>query len=287
VGSTDTCTVCPITRPDSEPRIPHQPPVCDGDRRLLYRWLGDIANLIADLSNPEPPIIDRRHYERWGIEYLKDGVRRPISLGFTWADPVSALGGVSPINSRSKQPSVSGSRERPIPINAAVLDLKSPARVVNTDWPEDQLGHLSAATVLDWWIRTVRADLYPDHHLPPATVADMVAWLRADVGDERTRVDDICDYLPSVDAFAAELKHLRGALRAANGETEPKPERCEGVACPRCDMQMLYRQPGGDVHCVGPDCQAVLREDEYHDWVKTLAAQASIKQRQHAEAPCS
>jgi hypothetical protein len=288
-SSPGACVTCPIVRPDSDPRQPHQPPVCDGDRRLLHRWLGEIANLIADLTNPEEPIINRRLYERFGVEYLEDGQRRTVSLGQAWADPVSALGGVSPINSRSTQPSVSGSRERPLPINAALLDLKAPGRTVNptaavADWPEDQIGYLSAATVLDEWIRAVRSELFPDHHLPPATVDEMVAWLRTPTGDERTRVDDICDRYGQVPDFAASIKHLRGALRAAAGETEPQPQRCEQVPCRSCDMEMLYRQPGGDVHCVNPDCRAVLREAEYQDWVRTVAAAARIKQAQHATA---
>lgn len=271
---TGNCTTCPVLRPDTAPRQPHRPAVCDGDRRLLDRWLGEIAGLVADLSQPEQPVLDDRRYERW----IRDHQGHPRSLGETWADPLTAVGGVAPINSPSKQPRTTGSRERPIPVNATALDLTASARVHHLTghaWPEDQIGHLSAATVLDAWIRDVRDQLLPDHHLPGGTVDDMVGWLR-------NRIDLVCDRHPQVAEFAEALRMLRGALRSAAGQSEPQPERCEGVPCRRCDMMMLYRHPGSDVVCANPDCQAVLRDDEYRDWVKTVAAETRAKQHQHA-----
>lgn len=286
MAETPTCTTCPTYRPDSDPRLPNRPTVCDGDRTLLDRHLSDIANLVADLSNPEHPIVERGRYERYGVEYLKNGERRTVSLGEVWREPLAAVEGVAPINSRSKAPSVSGSRERPIPIPVTALDLKAPAKVPALapsargrdeparGWPEDQVGYLSAATVLDQWVRDVRDTLNPDHHLPAATVDELVLWLR-------NRVDDICDRHPAVAEFAEEIRSLRSALRAAAGEIDAQPERCDGVPCRRCDLMTLFRQPGGDISCVNPDCQAVLREDEYLDWIKTLAAEVRIKR--HAE----
>lgn len=278
MGDTPACSTCKIFRPDAEPRQPHRPPVCDGDRRLLHGHLGDIANLIADLTNPEPPIVDQRRYERFIVKNL-EGTLTPINLGETWADPLAQFGGVAPINSRSKAPTVTGSRERHLPIRADVEDLKAPARVpepspAGRDWPEDQIGHLSAATVLDQWVRDVRDLLYPGHHLPPAAVDEMVVWLR-------NRVEDICDRHPAVADFADEIRHLRGALRSAAGQTDPRPERCDGVPCRHCDLLTLFREPGGDVVCINVDCQAVLRENEYQDWVKTLAAEQRVKR--HAQ----
>ena len=63
--------------------------------------------------------------------------------------------------------------------------------------------------------------------------------------------------------------------------TEPEPERCDGIECKQCSMMMLFRQPDGDVHCLNLDCNAVYRDSEYQDWVKTLAKEQKI--RRHAE----
>lgn len=265
------CSTCAVYRPDADPRIPNRPPVCDGDRNLLDRHLADIGNLHADLAADEPAQVDQRRYERFD--------RKGASLGHTWSDPLTAVGGVAPIPSRSKQPSVTGSRERPIPIRVDRLDLAAPARVHNPTWqskthPEDHAGHLAVASTLDQWVRDWRDTLWPDHTLPAAAVGDLVAWLR-------NRVDDACDRHPAITEFAEEIRSMRSALRGAAGDHEAPPEPCEGVACRRCDLLTLYREPGGDVTCINPDCRAVLRDTEYHDWTKTLAAEARVKR--HAD----
>lgn len=269
------CSTCGVLRPDAEPRIPNRPPVCDGDRNLIDRNLNDIANLVADLSNDEEPVLDGRQHERFGVAYFEGNQRHVFSRGMFPSDPLAPLGGVAPINSKSKAPAVSGSRERPIPIPVTVVDLKAPARQPSPSraarqWPEDQVGYLSAATVLDQWCRSVRDEMFTGHHLPPATVDEMVVWLR-------NRLENVCDHHSAVAEFAEEVRNLRSALRSAAGQVEPPPERCDGVPCRRCDMQMLYRQPGGDIECVNPDCRAVYRADEYLDWIKTLAAELRIK----------
>jgi hypothetical protein len=256
----ETCLLCSVYRPDSEPRLPHRPPVCDGDRNLLDRHLLEIANLCAELTNPEPPVVDRRRHERFGIQYFKGG-REVVSLGEVWSDPLAAVNGVSPIPSRSKQPPVTGSRERPLPVSADLLDLKAPARQPNPtdrarDWPEDQVGRLSAATVLDQIVRDVRDTVCPVQHLPAATVDEMVAWLR-------NRVDDMCDRHPAIEDIATELRDLRGALRAAAGETEPSPEPCDGVTCDRCDTRSLFRRPGDIYRAECGTCGTLYNEDEY------------------------
>lgn len=130
-GSERQCLTCPIFRPDATARLPHRRPICDGDRTLMDRHLTDISNLHADLTNPEPPIVERGRYERFGLQYLKDGARQVVSLGQVWKDPLAAVDGVAPINSRTGAPSVSGSRERPVPIRVDVVDLTAVARRPN------------------------------------------------------------------------------------------------------------------------------------------------------------
>lgn len=275
------CVTCPILRPGKDARQPHQPPICDGDRTTLDRWLVEIANLHAILVNPEPPIIDNRQHERFGVAYFKGNMRHVFSRGLKPSDPVAALGGVAPINSRSRQPSVSGSRERPIPINASAFDLKQPARIPNPTGPvSDQIGHLSAATILEAWALDLRDQLYPDQHRPEPTVDQLALWLR-------NRLDNVCDHYRHIADFAAALRKLRGALRSAAGETEPQPELCIGVPCKqqRCNQLTLMRQPDGDVTCINPACNAVLRPDEYAEWVKTHAKNGALRDTPSQELP--
>jgi hypothetical protein len=267
MGETVSCSTCGVLRADAEPRIPNRSPVCDGDRNLIDRHLNDVANLVADLSNPEPPLVDDRQYERFGIAYFDGNRRHVFSRGMFPSDPLAPLGGVAPINSKSKAPSVSGSRERPIPIPVTVVDLKAPARQPSPsqaarDWPEDQVGYLSAATVLDQWCRSVRDELFPEHHLPPATVDEMAAWLR-------NRLEDVCDHHSAVAEFAEEIRNLRSALRSAAGQVEPRPEHCEGVACPRCDLRTLARMPYDTYRAQCGACGTLLTDEEFAETIKT------------------
>lgn len=264
--SPNGCIVCPVVRPDAEPRQPHNPPVCDGDRNLLDRWLTEIANLVAQLANPAPIESDRRRYERWGRD---NTTGRDVSLGDTWADPLAAVGGVGPINSPSKQPSVSGSRERSIPIPVDAVDLTGVAREPNPtaagrQHPDDQIGHLPAATTLDSWVRDWRASLWPDHHLPVATVDELVSWLR-------NRLWGACDQHPAIDEFATEIRALRGVLRRAAGETEPRPEPCDGVACARCDLRALTYNPADTYRAECSNCGTLYSQAEYDELTNAQA----------------
>ncbi|GAA0494912.1 hypothetical protein Ade02nite_19510 [Paractinoplanes deccanensis] len=321
------CVTCPIVRPDTTPRAPYHPPVCDGDRRLLDRWLGDIARLHDELATPEPAIIDERRHERFGVVYFEGGIRHVFSRGLRPSDPLAALGGSAPINARNGQPAVSGSRERAIPVNVNRLDLTAPARQPNLTRgangaphqqhlvPQlkmspnthpvtatfdgrkitqnvrdreyvrdshgqlvltptlDDDGHLSAATVLDLWVRDIRAQQFTRHRLPDATVPELVRWLRA-------RHEDICDRYPDIAVFADGLRVLRGALRSAAGETEPRPEPCDGVTCDRCDQRALFRNPDDTYRAECGNCGSLYTDDEYTDLVSIQAG----KQRNNRPA---
>jgi hypothetical protein len=137
---------------------------------------------------------------------------------------------------------------------------------------DDQIGHLSAATILDLCCRDVRDTLFPDQRLPAGAVDAMVSWLR-------NRLDVVCDQHPAVADLAAQIKDLRGALRAVAGETEPPPQRCDGVPCRQCDLLMLFRQQDGSdgVECENVNCRAVYRPDEYEAWVKEYAAKKGVR----------
>lgn len=257
---TGGCVTCAVVRPDATPRDPHNPPVCDGDRRLIGRWLADINLLHDDLTTPEPPVIDLRRNERW----TKDHKGRPALRGTVWNDPIAPLGGMGPTAARNTQPRTSGSRERPIPINTSRHDLTAPAR--NTGHPgDDQIGHLSAATILDAWVRNIRDLLQPGHHLPDPEVGALAGWLR-------NRTDLICDQHPDVATYAEALKLLRGALRAAAGQIDPPPQPCDGVTCVRCDQRALFRKPTDTYRAECGNCGTLYTDDEYTTIVKQQAA---------------
>src|SRR5690606_34873509 len=154
-------------------RIPHRPPVCEGCRTKLAGWLREIPALYARLD-PQP----------------------------------SKTGGEK----------VSGSRTPPVPPDLDVVDLTSPARPGSSavKWSgrwaalggdPDQIGHLPVATVLDFWVRDwIANDWCPGDHLPLPVVATLAGWLE-------TRVDTACDYHPSIDEFAADIRRIHTTLR--------------------------------------------------------------------------
>lgn len=282
-GRTDVrggCILCPIYWPDAPPRLPDRPPVCEGDRRRIDRDLADIADLHGRLQNPDPPPVDNRRYTK------PDRAGTPHEYR---ADPLAAVNGAGPIPGRTPQPSVSGSRDRTTPAQLDVVDLTAAARPAavhirygvdrktNKDWAPlggdpDQIGHLSAATILDHWVSDWRAAFWPEQHLPVPTVADLVAWLRAGHTPDGPgpRVDTACDQHPAIDEFAADIRRLRNALRAALGETPPRPELVHGVACRSCDTRAVLRLPGDTYEAECGTCGLLYTRAELTDWTGRL-----------------
>lgn len=258
------CITCTVYRPDADPRLPIRPPVCDGDRKLLDSHLWDIPDLYGRLPE-EPTAFGNAPYmvELPGGRLEQRGV-----------DPLAAAFPAGPVPGRSRQPRVSGSKERPAPTSLDRIDLTLPARAASVDlWARtemgqdpDQVGSLSVATILDCWVRDWREALWPTHSLPVPTVPELARWLR-------NRVGDACDQHPAIDEFAAELKSLRYALRRQLGETEAQPETepYKGVACQKCDLRgVLWRKPGsGWIEC--RSCGNLMSDEEYAYWRDRLA----------------
>lgn len=272
-----TCVTCPIYRPDAVPHQPERPPVCDGDRRRLDRDLADIARLHERLLHPDPLPVDGRWYDTtWTTrDPNTKAVTRHIHT--QRADPLAAIAGAGPIPGRRPHPSVTGSRERSAPTSLDAVDLTSPARQPNpTDagraHPDDTVGHLPAATTLDGWVRDWRDTLWPDQHLPAATVGALVGWLRAGSTSDGPgpRLDAACDRHPAIDEMAAEIRALRHALRAALGETQPPPELVHGVACRGCDLRTLVRTPGDLYEAECDTCGLLYTGPELAEWITRL-----------------
>src|SRR5690606_32327969 len=117
--------------------------------------------------------------------------------------------GAGPVPGRWGRPRVSGTRSVPAPAPLDRIDLTLPARpaarrllargALGID--SDQIGHLSVATILDTWVRDWRDTCWPGTHLPAATVADLVTWLR-------TRLPDACQRHPRIAEFAGEVSQV-------------------------------------------------------------------------------
>lgn len=151
-------------------------------------------------------------------------------------------------------------------------------RVIATDdrgrpilaYAHDQIGLISAPTLLCAWVARWRSDRRRGEGLPKPTVPVLVDWLLA-------RLNDAAGGQQLLREFADEIRGLYLALLDACDETEPIPERCYGVPCKRCDLQTLFRtiDGSGDVEC--GNCGRLLGQRDYDEWVGLVAADA--KQR--------
>lgn len=242
------CVTCPIYRPSAQPRQPHRPPVCDGDRRLLTSHLADLPTLHHRLTHPDPPPTAN-----------SDGRGH---------DPLAELLPAGPIPGRiSPKVSISRTPPAPTPLDPIDLTLHLRNRPPVHDPHGDQTGHQPVLAILDAWVQDWRDTLWPDHTPPTPTVANYSRWLT-------DRLHDACDKHPAIDEFAAEIKHVRLVMRRALGETDPPPEtdRYVGISCRRCDLRGVLHRRIGDEYVECRNCGVLSTETEIADWAALEAA---------------
>lgn len=230
---TGSCILCMAREP-----LPELKPVCGPCRSRLAGQLRDIPILCDELRDPP------------GAGPANDLVS--VAL------PAALIAG------QSSAPRVQGSREAPIPIRVDVLDLLGPAdeRTVH-DCYGDQIGHQSAATILDGWCRMFAEERRES--VPTPRPADQSRWLL-------DRLDELFKH-PAIDECAKEIGDLWHVLRRACGLTMPKEELCPGVPCRsiECDLKTLVRLPGSEwVEC--RSCGNLLSETEYQEWCRMVRA---------------
>lgn len=219
------------------------------------RQIPDLARELAGLGYVERDDTEPKISDRAG---------RPVPH----CDPVARVLTAGPLNGASGAPRVSGSSTPPVPIRIDPTDLLGAARhgsrgphargVLGLD--DDQVGHLPAATVLDTWVRDWAAKRA--EHLPVPTVTVLCGWLL-------DRLDWACDRHPAVDEFVAELRALCGALLAACGRTDPRPEPLP-APCPDCGLLTLWRDVDAERIVCGGGCPRLLDEDAYAEHVQRL-----------------
>lgn len=267
-----SCILCFKRNP-----LPDLEPVCGPCRSRTRNEVREIPDLCAvaaagarpELAKGEPRLVVRADQlievnGRIAAIYASH-------LEYPWSISSAAVPG------QSGAPRVAGSQERPVPIGVDRFDLLAPARrsssatrdLAYPEQDDDQVGHLSVATVLDGWCR----DFAEQRRETPPTpfVAEQCRYL-AD------RLDWAFTDHPAVDELAADVSGLWHSLRAVAGLTKPRPELCAGIPCKsiECDLKSLYKIPGSDyVECYS--CSRLYTASEYADWVALVAA--AVKQR--------
>jgi hypothetical protein len=227
-----TCILCRIYRPDADPRFADT--VCQADLLRLERDLLAIPGLFRRVADGDTV----EAYGRW-YESVDDGGNATGQL--RRCDPVAGLLPAGTIRARTHQPSVTGSREAPLPINVDAVDLTAAPRAgAATGDPRDQVGYLSVATVLDGWARYVRNSIVPNFSLPRRDVTHLVRFLHNQL---YAMVDELPGALPGL---AGDLRGLCAALRHILGDTDPPPQPLLGVRCRHCQtMSTLVPWPDG------------------------------------------
>lgn len=249
--------------------------VCNPCRDRLPRTLAEIVDLHAQLINPpaEEPVTWTVKQRRMLPVPTTNPARLPRWIEGPWIDQPGhdpVLAGL-PANAKPTDdaPRVTGSREAPTPVNIDAVDLTAAARNSTATeaakaHPEDQIGQVAVATILDQWVADWRDEMAFTQSLPVPTVPELARWLA-------NRVEWACDRHPAVDEFAAEMGRLRAILRGVLGLSESPAEFCDGVVCRKCDRYALYRE-SDYVEC--DHCGLLYSEAEYREWVGLLAGQA-------------
>jgi hypothetical protein len=158
---------------------------------------------------------------------------------------------------------VSGSHEAPVPVDVDVVDLLGAARQpepsqAGRQHPEDHIGHLSVASVLDQWVRDWRDIRARGEGIPAPTVTALAGWLHV-------RLDWACDHHLAIDEFDMEIRHLADAMRTALA-LRRYVVRLQ-APCPTCDTRALYRevdpQEGAAEYITCGGCGRLWRPEEY------------------------
>lgn len=218
--------------------------------------------------------IPERHEELGGLGFVvRDGggslVLDRVGDPVPHHDPVANLWPAGPVPGARGGARVHSAPASSPPVSLDVVDLTSGVNhaarallargVLGLD--DDQVGHLSAATILHGWVRDW-ADIRREGE-PMPVVRDMCRWL-AD------RLDWAAGRHPALDEFAGELLELRGVLNGLTGRSEPRPELLP-TPCPGCGLLTLHRDADIERVACGA-CPVLLTEERYAGHVRDLVA---------------
>lgn len=190
------------------------------------------------------------------------------------ADPVAHRLTSAPINGASTGSRATGTRERSLPIRVDATDILLPVNhgarrllargALGLD--DDQVGHLSAATILDGWVRDWAT--YRHESLPTPSVPLLCSWLL-------DRLPWALEHHGALDEFAADIGDLVRTLYGLCGHGAARPKVME-AACPSCGLLTLVQPfPEANIECVTVDCGRILTPAEYAEHVTSLIEEAS------------
>jgi hypothetical protein len=247
------CIVCP-PRGSDDPG--HEP---DYERNLLccnraYLRLASALNVIPDRCE---------ELTRERSLLFEDVPADPVALAFPAGSVPGQRGGARVHAAPSSSP----------PLSLDAVDLTSGVNhaarallargVLGLD--DDQVGHLSAATILHGWVRDW-AEIRREGE-PMPVVREMCRWLS-------DRLDWACSRHPALDEFAGEVLELRGVLTALTGRAEPPPETLS-APCPGCSMLSLFRDVDLERVVCGNGCLRAWTDEEYAGYARSLIKEAS------------
>jgi hypothetical protein len=257
--------------------------VCEGCRNWLPGLLRDVVDGYALLAEVDLVPDERLSVRMEWVTIDGHKVPRPMvddqgELVMAPSDPVATGLPAGTVRSGSRGAPVTGSREAPVPVTLDLVDLTATARMPNpvrgpgyyprSLWPEDQIGRLPVATILDQWVHDwISYDRCPGNHLPAPTVVTLAGWLTI-------RLGWACDEHPAVDDFAAELREVRAALNRLNGDGPLYPEPIVAVPCSGCDILALFCPVSSPYRAECGSCGKLYTDDEYARWTGLLAAMA-------------
>jgi hypothetical protein len=223
------------------------------------------------------------------LNVIPDRVDEASSHGYVVrsasTDPVAHLMPAGPVPGQRGGARVHAAPSSQPPLSLDVVDLTSGVNhdarqllargVLGLD--DDQVGHLSAATILHGWVRDWASIRREGEPMP--RVRDMCRWLS-------DRLDWAAGKHPALDEFAADLLELQRTLDAIAGHLPPRPQPVDRP-CPACGSLTVVREPPPahgppTEYVVCKSCQRVLTEAEYRDHLKEVIA---MKWKTTAETP--
>lgn len=250
------CVLCSHYHPHSEPHPPDRGQACPSGRRRL-------ENEVLTLRSSYRRLLEQNQ----GNEALiPDPKELPPEREWGAADPTNRDLPAATVPSPSKQPAVSGSRERQIPLTD-VADLTAAARTGSVRDPYgDQQGRHSVATMLNEWIGSWHEAFFPQHRRPAPTVEAMLGWLLG------VRLELVSDAEPAIADFAAEVAELNAVILYHLGEIPPKRQPMWGVPCPRCDLmsQLTLDPQDPDKYRECANCGKLMTAHEYQTHLREL-----------------